>query len=114
MAKKRTNVIPIIEDARKPQNYRFMMGMVDVVFSDVSQQNQTRIMALNCKHYLRDGGMFMISIKAGCIDSTKEPNEVFMQEVGKMKQEGLTPKKIISLEPYHKGHSMVIGYYRSS
>ena len=35
MAKKRTNVIPIIGDARKPLEYRFLVGMVDVVFADV-------------------------------------------------------------------------------
>ena len=35
MAKKRTNVIPIIEDARHPGRYRMLVGMVDVIFSDV-------------------------------------------------------------------------------
>ncbi|MBA0683561.1 hypothetical protein Goari_025209, partial [Gossypium aridum] len=33
MAKKRTNVIPIIEDARHPAKYRMLVGMVDVIFS---------------------------------------------------------------------------------
>ncbi|MBA0587221.1 hypothetical protein Gorai_000353, partial [Gossypium raimondii] len=37
MAKKRTNVIPIIEDARHPAKYRMLVGMVDVIFSDVAQ-----------------------------------------------------------------------------
>lgn len=37
MAKKRTNVIPIIEDARHPQKYRMLMPMVDVIFADVAQ-----------------------------------------------------------------------------
>jgi len=36
MAKKRTNVIPIIEDARHPQKYRMLMPMVDVIFADVA------------------------------------------------------------------------------
>lgn len=44
MAKKRNNVIPIIHDARKPQDYRFLVGMVDVVFADVAQPDQARIM----------------------------------------------------------------------
>ncbi|GFQ07506.1 mediator of RNA polymerase ii transcription subunit 36a [Phtheirospermum japonicum] len=34
MAKKRTNVIPIIEDAIYPAKYRMLVGMVDVTFSD--------------------------------------------------------------------------------
>jgi rRNA 2'-O-methyltransferase fibrillarin len=40
MAKKRTNVIPIIEDARHPAKYRMLVGMVDVIFSDVAQPDQ--------------------------------------------------------------------------
>lgn len=37
MAKKRTNIVPIIADARKPLEYRMLVGMVDVVFADVAQ-----------------------------------------------------------------------------
>ena len=33
MAKKRPNIIPIIEDARHPQKYRMLVPMVDVVFA---------------------------------------------------------------------------------
>lgn len=40
MAKRRTNVIPIIEDARHPNRYRMLMGMVDVIFADVAQPDQ--------------------------------------------------------------------------
>uniref|UniRef100_A0A6N2KB38 Uncharacterized protein n=1 Tax=Salix viminalis TaxID=40686 RepID=A0A6N2KB38_SALVM len=29
--------IPIIEDARHPAKYRMLVGMVDVIFSDVAQ-----------------------------------------------------------------------------
>ena len=36
MSKKRTNVIPIVADARKPLEYRFFVGIVDVVFADVA------------------------------------------------------------------------------
>lgn len=81
MAKKRTNVIPIIHDARKPLDYRYLVGMVDVVFADVAQPDQARIIAENSHHYLKNGGYFLISIKANCIDSTKEPDVVFANEV---------------------------------
>lgn len=40
MAQKRTNVIPIFEDARHPAKYRMLIGMVDVIFSDVAQPDQ--------------------------------------------------------------------------
>lgn len=46
MAKKRTNVIPIIEDARHPAKYRMLVGMVDVIFSDVAQPDQVLFVLL--------------------------------------------------------------------
>lgn len=63
MAKKRTNIIPIIEDARKPYKYRMVTGMVDVIFADVAQPDQARIIVINAQHYLKNGGGFVFSIK---------------------------------------------------
>lgn len=63
MAKKRTNVMPIIEDARHPSKYRMLVGMVDVIFSDVAQPDQARILALNAAYFLKTGGHFVLSIK---------------------------------------------------
>lgn len=72
VAKKRTNVIPIIEDARYPLKYRMLVDMVDVVFADVAQPDQARIVGLNSQYFLKNGGHFMISIKANCIDSSEK------------------------------------------
>ena len=36
MEKKQSNVIPVIEDARHPTKYIMLVGMVDVIFSDVA------------------------------------------------------------------------------
>lgn len=47
MAKKRTNVIPIIEDARHPSKYRMLVGMVDVIFSDVAQPDQVCFLCIS-------------------------------------------------------------------
>jgi rRNA 2'-O-methyltransferase fibrillarin len=62
-AKKRTNIIPIICDARTPNKYRMLVDMVDVVFADVAQPDQARIVAMNSHMFLKNGGHFMISIK---------------------------------------------------
>ncbi len=48
MAKKRTNVVPLVADARKPLEYRMLVSMVDVVFADVAQPDQARIIGMNC------------------------------------------------------------------
>merc|ERR1719272_2513675 len=83
MSKKRTNVVPIIEDARHPLKYRMLMPMVDTIFADVAQPDQARIVAINAHLFLKNGGAFVISVKASCIDSTASPEAVFAKEVAK-------------------------------
>jgi rRNA 2'-O-methyltransferase fibrillarin len=111
-AKKRTNIIPIIEDARHPQKYRMLVGMVDCVFADVAQPDQGRIVALNAANFLKNNGGFMISIKANCIDSTAKPEVVFAKEVETLKKSQFKPKEQVTLEPYERDHAVVVGLYR--
>ncbi|KIJ44249.1 hypothetical protein M422DRAFT_47346 [Sphaerobolus stellatus SS14] len=111
MAKKRTNVIPIVEDARYPQKYRMLLSLVDVVFADVAQPDQARIVALNAHQFLKDGGHVVISIKANCIDSLAPAEAVFSSEVEKLKAERFKPLEQLTLEPYERDHAMVIAQY---
>ncbi|KAI6695867.1 hypothetical protein NL676_023577 [Syzygium grande] len=89
MAKKGTNVIPIIEDARHPAKYRMLVGMVDVIFSDIAQPDQ-----------------------ANCIDSTVPAEIVFSQEVKKLQADQFKPFEQVTLEPFERDHACVVGGYR--
>ncbi|GLT35911.1 hypothetical protein SLA2020_103240 [Shorea laevis] len=111
MAKKRTNVIPTNEDARHPAKYRMLVGMVDVIFSDVAQPDQARILALNASYFLKSGGHFVISIKANCIDSTVPAEHVFRSEVNKLRQEQFKPFEQVTIEPFERDHACVVGGY---
>ncbi|VDN40629.1 unnamed protein product, partial [Gongylonema pulchrum] len=62
IAKKRPNIIPIVEDARHPLKYRMIVGLVDTIFSDVAQPDQARIVAMNAGYYLKNGGHAVMSI----------------------------------------------------
>ena len=97
MATHRTNVIPIIEDARHPLRYRMLVGMVDVIFADVAQPDQARIVGLNAHLFLKVDGGVLVSIKANCIDSTAKPEIVFANEVKKMREERIKPKEQLTL-----------------
>lgn len=112
MAKKRPNIIPIIEDARKPYKYRMVTSMVDVIFSDVAQPDQARIIIINAQHYLKNGGGFVFSIKANCIDSTAEPAAVFAAQIQELRQNGFKVKEQVTLEPFERDHAVVTGVYR--
>jgi rRNA 2'-O-methyltransferase fibrillarin len=112
MAKRRTNVIPIVEDARYPLKYRMLVGMVDVIFADVAQPDQARIVAHNAQYFLKNGGHSVISIKASCIDSTASPEAVFAAEIKKLQTMGFKPLEYVTLEPFERDHAVVVSTYR--
>uniref|UniRef100_A0A0N5CDS1 rRNA 2'-O-methyltransferase fibrillarin n=1 Tax=Strongyloides papillosus TaxID=174720 RepID=A0A0N5CDS1_STREA len=112
VAKKRPNIIPIVDDARHPHKYRMLVGMVDNVFSDVAQSDSTRILSLNAQYFLKNGGHVILSIKASCIDSTAQPEAVFAEEAQKLKQDGFKLREQIGLEPYERDHAIITAQYR--
>lgn len=114
VAKRRTNIIPIIEDARHPHKYRMLIPMVDCIFADVAQPDQARIVALNASYFLKNGGHFVISIKANCIDSTVPAEQVFQSEIQKLKESNMKCHEYVTLEPYERDHAVVTGTYRPS
>ncbi|KAF8624135.1 hypothetical protein AX15_006039 [Amanita polypyramis BW_CC] len=111
MAKKRTNVVPIVEDARLPNRYRMLISTVDVIFADVAQPDQARIVIFNAQNFLRDNGHVVISIKASCIDSTMPPATIFANEVQTLREAQLKPIEQVTLEPYERDHAMVSAIY---
>ncbi len=113
MSKRRNNIVPIIEDARHPWKYRMLIPhLVDVIFMDVAQPDQSRIMGLNADYFLKEGGGFVLAIKANCIDSTLDPTIVFANEVSELKKMGLKAKEQVTLEPYERHHAVVTGTYK--
>ncbi|CAG9583843.1 fibrillarin [Leishmania major strain Friedlin] len=112
MSKRRPNIVPIVEDARYPMKYRMLVPMVDCIFMDVAQPDQARILALNAQAFLQNGGHYVISIKANCIDSTLEAPVVIASELNKLKKDKLKPLEQVSLEPFERDHAVVVGVYR--
>jgi rRNA 2'-O-methyltransferase fibrillarin len=112
LCKQRSNIVPIIEDARHPQKYRMLVPIVDCLFSDVAQPDQARIFSLNAEFFLKNNGYFMICIKASCVDSTIPATQVFESETNQLKEQGFRPEEQVDLDQFHRGHAMIIGTYR--
>ncbi len=104
----RLNVFPILADARSPWNYRFLVEKADVIYCDVAQPEQARILADNADLFLKEGGSTLLAIKARSIDSTTNPEKIFEEEVKVLKQRRMKVKEIIPLEPYDRDHIMVL------
>merc|ERR550514_1100676 len=105
MAKTRNNIIPIIEDARRPERYRMVVSMVDVIFADIAQPDQARVVSHNAGFYLKTGGHYIISVKASCINRKVTADVVISNEVKKLQELNLNPHEQLTLEPYERDHA---------
>jgi len=103
----RKNIVPIIQDARQPKQYFSVYNKVDVVYVDIAQPDQTNIAIENCRMYLKKNGYLFLVIKARSIDVTKDPKQIFANEIKKLESK-FEIKQVINLNPYDKDHAMVI------
>ena len=110
VASHRKNIIPIIQDARKPQEYFSVFKKVDVAYVDIAQPDQTDIAINNCKMYLKSNGYLFLVIKTRSIDVTKDPKKVVSNEIKKL-EPLFEIKQIINLHPYDKDHAIVIAVF---
>ncbi|MDH3611061.1 MAG: fibrillarin-like rRNA/tRNA 2'-O-methyltransferase [Nitrosopumilus sp.] len=106
----RKNIIPILQDARKPKEYFSIFGKVDVVYVDIAQPDQTEIAMANCKMFLKKNGYLFLVIKTRSIDVTKSPKRIIDEEIQKVK-ESFDILQTIDLHPYDKDHAMVIAKF---
>ena len=109
VAPHRSNIIPILQDARRPSEYSAVFGKVDVVYCDIAQPDQTDIAISNCHRYLKPGGFLFLIVKARSIDVSQKPTAIFRREEAKLSDFNL--QSMVDLKPYHKDHCMILAKY---
>ena len=110
VAAHRSNIVPILQDARKPKEYFSVFGKADVVYVDIAQPDQTDIAIDNCKIFLKKCGHLFLVIKTRSIDVTKDPKRIIDKEIQKLKTE-FDILQSIDLQPFDKDHAMVVARY---
>jgi fibrillarin-like pre-rRNA processing protein len=111
---KRKNIIPILSDARNYLKYYGYFGIVDIVYSDIAQPDQTMIAIDNCKSYLKDNGDLLIIIKTRSIDVLTDPKIVTQNEAKKLEDNNFTIIQIINLEPFEKDHALIHAKFKKN
>jgi fibrillarin-like pre-rRNA processing protein len=112
VASKRKNVIPIIEDARRPESYFSVFGNVDLVYCDIAQSDQTEIAIKNCNAFLKSEGIMLIIIKTRSINVTMSPHSVVVMESEKLRKNNFQINQTINLDPFDKDHALIHATYR--
>jgi fibrillarin-like pre-rRNA processing protein len=113
LCQNRSNVYPILSDARMPESYKTLVAPVDVIYSDVAQPQQGKLLADNADLFLKPKGHVLIAIKSRSVDVTMEPQDVFKQEMNVLIKRNFEVMQTIRLEPYERDHAMILARKRS-
>jgi fibrillarin-like pre-rRNA processing protein len=108
IAEKRGNIIPILGDARKPEEYRnIVIEKVDVVYCDVASPDEIELFIRHSLEFLKPKGYGMIAIKSRSIDVLKKPEEIY-KEARKKLENFFEILDFVRLDPYDKDHGFFV------
>ena len=108
VCKFRVNMVPILADARFPRKYATLVGKVDVIYCDIAQPEQARVLVDNSNVFLKTEGWMMLAVKARSIDVTEEPSKIYKREIKVLEENRFKILEVIHLEPYDKAHAMIV------
>ena len=106
LCESRENIVPLLEDASRPESYGAFLEPVDLVYQDVAQRNQAEIASRNVARYLKPGGILILMVKTRSIDVTRPPKEVLHAELGRLV--GADLLEVVDLRPYNQDHWAVV------
>lgn len=106
VAKERKNIVPLLADARKPEEYSWVEE-VDLVYADVAIPDMSDVLIRNSEFFLKQKGYAMIAIKSRSIDVTQKPHIVYKKEKNKL-EKFFDVLDFVTLEPYERDHCMFV------
>lgn len=107
VARRRDNLVPIMADASRPEQYAPLVETVDLLYQDVAQPDQAEILIRNCA-FLQPDGNVILMLKTRSVDIRKSPEEVFRETIERLSGAGLEVIESTWLTPYHKDHAAIV------
>ena len=107
LAKQRENIVPLLADANKPQDYLSLVPEVDVIYQDIAQRDQIGILNKNTDLFLKEKGYIFLMVKARSIDVTMEPQNVFKVVYAQMQNKYKVMEQL-RLDPYENDHMCIV------
>lgn len=112
MANRRSNIVPIVEDATMPYKYRYEVpACIDIIFADLPPSVLIRALMLNARHFLNPGGHFVAYLHSPTSQGVVFNKDSFAAERRLLKEKQLEPKEMVLLEPFKAGYAFVVGVY---
>jgi fibrillarin-like pre-rRNA processing protein len=104
LARRRSNLLPLLADAQLPERYRADVGEVDLLYQDVAQRDQVRIFRENAEASLRRGGRGLLMLKVRSVTQRKPVGAIVRESRAALERAGLSVRGEWPLGPFSKEH----------
>ncbi|MFY9717233.1 MAG: fibrillarin-like rRNA/tRNA 2'-O-methyltransferase [Thermoplasmata archaeon] len=103
------NLLPILGDARSPEEYADLVPVVDGVYADIAQPDQIEIVRRNAALLLGgDGAAVLVALKTASMG--REQSAVRHRDSAEVAlADGVDLAPGVRLEPFHRGHYLIGG-----
>ena len=100
----RKNVVPILEDAGRPERYAaYIAKPVATLLQDVAQRHQVDIFLRNVP-FVQKGGLGFLFVKARSINVSESPTLIYKEVERRLDEAGLQILRQVDLEPFEQDH----------
>lgn len=102
----RPQMLPVLGDATKPDEYAMFAENIDVVYQDVAQKRQADILCDNMDRFGAPYGM--VAVKARSEDVTAPPQRIFEEAERRIRERGYRILDARGIDPFEKDHEMIV------
>ena len=102
----RKNMVPVLADANRPEDYAHMIDGIEFVYQDIAQRNQVDIFVRNMAAFEAECGILML--KSRSINVNRKPRDVFAEVRRQLVAKNMKVKEVVSLEKYSKDHAAFV------
>jgi fibrillarin-like rRNA methylase len=113
LAERYSNLLPILADARRPDDYAAWVPPVDGVYSDIAQADQVGIARRNAERFLRDGKPLLLVLKLSSLGRDRPPEALVERAMLELRPyRAVSPP--MALEPFHRQHRFLAAWAPSN
>jgi fibrillarin-like pre-rRNA processing protein len=107
LSEARANLVPVLGDATKPEQYPGRFAAVDVLYQDVAQKNQAEIFLKNMES-VRPGGVGYLMVKSRSEDMAASPSRIFDEAKRDLADAGMKVLDLRMLAPFQLDHAALV------
>lgn len=104
LARRRSNLLPILADAQLPERYQADVGEADFIYQDIAQRNQAAIFVENARACLASGGTGVLMLKVRSVTQSRPAAAIVRDARGVLARSGFEVLSETSLAPFSRDH----------